>query len=83
MSCTNYSASEIAKKNRDQTLYYFYIAQQNATAAGRIPRAEQPTFESAVVVAQRTVGGYDVTQSTSANPYGFNPPGGNGPGQKQ
>ena len=72
MTLTNFDASQIAMKKRQKALFAWKSGNDSLVNAGRSVRIEQPTYQSAEVIAMRRQGGCKCTTDALANPYEFN-----------
>ena len=72
MTLTNYDASQIAMKKRQKALFAWKSANDVHVNAGTSIRTEQPSYQSAEVLAMRKQGGCKCTADASDNPYEFN-----------
>ena len=72
MTLTNFDASQIAMKKRQKALFAWKSANDSLVNAGISVLKEQPTYQSADVIAMRRQGGCKCTADASANPYEFN-----------
>ena len=72
MPLENRDASQIAIKNRMKMLYAWKSVNTIAVNFGGSVLKEQPTYQSAEVVAMRRQGGCKCSADASENPYQFN-----------
>lgn len=79
MSTTNYDSSLLTQRRRDKALGAYANAINaaiNNNAGVQTVRTTQPTYQSGQVVTQQNLGKCYCIQDAKANPYGFNPSGG-------
>lgn len=72
MTLTNFDASQIAMKKRQKALFAWKSVNDTFVNAGTSVLKEQPSYQSAEVIAMRRQGGCKCTADASANPYDFN-----------
>ena len=72
MPLENRDASQIGIKNRMKMLYAWKSVNTTAVNNGGSVLKEQPTYQSAEVVAMRRQGGCKCTTDASNDPYQFN-----------
>jgi len=72
MTLTNFDASQIVLKKRQKALYAWKSNNDVLVNLGRSVLKEQPTYQSASVIADRRQGGCKCSNDALANPYEFN-----------
>lgn len=72
MTLTNFDASQISIKKRQKALYAWKSANDIRVNLGTSVLSEQPTYQSAEVIAMRKQGGCKCSADASSNPYEFN-----------
>lgn len=79
MSTKNFDSSLLTQRRRDKALgaYASALQRQIDSAQGQfVVRSTQPTYQSGQIVTQQRLGVCYCTQDAKAEPYGFNPSGG-------
>jgi hypothetical protein len=72
MTLTNFDSSLLSLKKSQKALYAWKSQNDVLVNLGRSVLQEQPTYQSANVVAMRKRGDCVCLKDTSANPYDFN-----------
>lgn len=79
MSTKNFDSSLLTQRRRDKALAAFatVLQRQIDSANGQfVVRRTQPTYQSSQIVTDQNLGKCYCVQDAKAEPYGFNPSGG-------